>query len=227
MIRVEVAEDADTVAVRGAGEVAARARRAVADHGRFDLAVSGGRTPWTMFRRLADEDMPWGEVAIFQVDERIAPAGDPGRTLTELLEVLPSSVGELHPMPVDDADLEAAADRYAAELPASFDLIHLGLGDDGHTASLVPRDPVLGVSDRDVALTGTYRGHRRMTLTYPVLERAAAILWLVTGEGKADALEGLLSADPALPGANVRAADQLLICDLAAARGFAPGGNAS
>jgi 6-phosphogluconolactonase/glucosamine-6-phosphate isomerase/deaminase len=78
VIRVEVAEDADTVAVRGAGEVAARARRAVADHGRFDLAVSGGRTPWTMFRRLADEDMPWGEAAIFQVDERIAPAGDPG-----------------------------------------------------------------------------------------------------------------------------------------------------
>jgi 6-phosphogluconolactonase/glucosamine-6-phosphate isomerase/deaminase len=130
-------------------------------------------------------------------------------------------------MPVDDADLEAAADRYAAELPASFDLIHLGLGDDGHTASLVPRDPVLGVRERDVALTGTYRGHRRMTLTYPVLERAAAILWLVTGEGKADALEGLLSADPALPGANVRAADQLLICDLAAARGLAPSGNSS
>lgn len=225
MIRVEVAEDADGVAVRGAAEVAARARGAVADHGRFAFAVSGGRTPWAMFRRLVGEDVPWDQMAIFQVDERIAPAGDPGRTLTQLLEVLPRVVGELRPMPVDDADLETAAAGYAAALPARFDLIHLGLGADGHTASLVPGDPVLGVRDRDVALTGTYRGHRRMTMTYRVLERAASILWLVTGEDKAEALAGLIAADPALPAANVGAADQLLICDRAAAAGLAPGGS--
>ena len=213
---LEVLPDADAVARRAAEIVASAVREAVRARGRCTFAVSGGRTPWAMFRELATEDLPWKEVGIWQVDERIAPDGDPDRNLTELEPILPRDA-ELHPMPVTEDDLEAAAERYAASLPETFDLIHLGMGDDGHTASLVPGDHVLDVTDRDVALTGGYRGRRRMTLTYRVLDRAHRVLWLITGVDKSPMLSRLLVGDPSIPAGRVSAPEQLVIADVAVA----------
>ena len=209
---LEVLADEDAVARRAADIVAASAREAIEARGRFTFAVSGGRTPWAMFRELADEDVPWGKVGIWQVDERIAPDGDPDRNLTSLAPVLPVDA-ELHPMPVTEVDLEAAADSYAGSLPDVFDLVHLGIGDDGHTASLVPDDPVLDVTDREVALTGEYRGRRRMTLTYPVLDRARRVLWLIAGDEKTPMLPRLLAGDRSIPAGMVSSSEQLVVVD--------------
>ncbi len=136
-----------------------------------------------MLAALGQFEVAWDHVVVYQVDERIAPGGDPARNLTSLMAALPGHA-HVRPMPVESPDLYVAALEYAAGLPACFDLVHLGVGDDGHTASLVPGDPVLDVVDRDVAITGTYRGHRRMTLTFPVLDRARRALWLVAGASK-------------------------------------------
>ena len=213
---LEVLPDAAAVARRGADEVAAAASVAIAARGRFTFAVSGGHTPWAMFRALANEDLPWEAIGVWQVDERVAPDGDPDRNLTSLAQALPEPV-ELHPMPVTEDDLDAAAGRYAASLPSAFDLVHLGMGEDGHTASLVPGDPVVDVADRDVALTLEYRGRRRMTLTYPVLGRCRRVLWLVAGEDKAEMLPRLLAGDPSIPAGRVSATEQLVVADRAAA----------
>ncbi len=216
--RLEVLVDERAVAVRAAAVVADAARAAVAERGAFALALSGGRTPWAMLARLAAEELPWSQTAIFQVDERVAPAHHPDRNLTGLQGHLPpAALPQLRPMPVEETDLEAACARYAASLPDRLDLVHLGLGDDGHAASLVPSDPVLAVRDRDVALTGPYRGWRRMTLTYPALDRARLILWVVTGEEKRDPLRRLLAGDPAIPAGRVAAPRQLVIADREAA----------
>ncbi len=219
-VRLEALPDAAAAARRGAELIAAAAREAVADRGGCAIAVSGGTTPVPMFAALADQDVPWDELGIWQVDERIAPRGHEDRNLTHLLQSLPRHA-RVHEMPVDgDADgLEARATTYASGLPARFDLVHLGLGDDGHTASLVPGDPVLDVHDRDVAITGKYQGWRRMTLTIPVLDEARSVLFLVTGEEKARPLRKLLARDPSIPAARVGAADQLAIVDQAAVDG--------
>jgi len=215
---IEIFPTAAAVAERGASYVAEQARAAVADHDRFTFAVSGGRTPWAMFARMAEKDMLWDSTAIYQVDERVAPAGDPDRNLAHLLTSLPAESGaEIHAMPVEEDDLEAAAAEYAQALPEAFDLVHLGLGPDGHTASLVPGDPVLEVTDRGVALTGIYQGRRRMTLTYPTLNAARQVLWLVTGEDKVDALRRLRAGDTSIPGGRVIAASALIVADAAAA----------
>jgi len=216
-LAIEILPDAESVARRGAEIAAAAAADAVADRGRFEFAVSGGRTPWAMFADLAGK-MPWDKVTIYQVDERVAPDGDPDRNLTHLLESLPAGAGaDVRAMPVRADDLDAAAAEYAASLPDAFDLVHLGLGPDGHTASLVPGDPVLDVADRDVAVTGLYQGRRRMTLTYPVLQRARRILWLVTGEDKVDALGRLLDGDHSIPGGRVSREQALVVADVTAA----------
>jgi 6-phosphogluconolactonase len=221
-IRVlEVLPGEDAVARRAADIVAASAREAIEARGRFTFAVSGGRTPWAMFRDLADEDVPWGKVGIWQVDERIAPDGAVDRNLTSLLPMIPSEA-DLRPMPVTEADLDAAAARYAGSLPDVFDLVHLGMGDDGHTASLVPDDPVLDVTDRDVAVTGEYRGLRRMTLTYRVLDRSRRVLWLIDGDDKTPMVPRLMAGDASIPAGRVATADQLVVADTAAAAGVAP-----
>ncbi len=213
---VEVLAGPAEVARAGADFVARRARAAVEEHGRFHFAVSGGHTPWQMFAELAGEDMPWSQVVLYQVDERVAPDGDPARNLTHLRESLGDAPAEVRAMPVDAADLDAAAASYADLLPDRFDLVHLGLGPDGHTASLVPGDPVLEVTDRLVALTAPYQEHRRMTLTYPALARADQLLWLVTGADKRRPLAQVLAGDPSVPGGRVVAARSLVLCDTAA-----------
>jgi 6-phosphogluconolactonase len=226
-IEMEVDETPEAVAARAAAILAEEARAAAAARGRFLLAVSGGRTPWLMLRALADADVPWSAVHVFQIDERVAPEGDPDRNLTHLreslLERVPLRAAQIHAMPVESADLAAAAAQYAATLrqiagsPPVLDLVHLGLGPDGHTASLVPGDPVLDVRDADVAVTGIYQGRQRMTLTYPVLDRARRVLWVVTGSEKGRALAQLLEGDPAIPAGRVRRDHALLIADEAAA----------
>jgi 6-phosphogluconolactonase len=218
---LEVLPDREAVARRAADVVAEAAREAIGARGRFTFAVSGGRSPWAMFGELADEDVAWELVRIWQVDERIAPDGDLDRNLTSLLPVIPSGV-DLLPMPVTDPDPEAAVDRYAASLPEAFDLVHLGMGDDGHTASLVPGDPVLEVTDRDVALTGEYRGRRRMTQTFPVLDRATRALWLISGGDKAPMVPRLLAGDRSIPAGRVATAEQLVVVDAAAGAEAAP-----
>jgi len=226
-MRIEALADADSVARAGAALTAAEARAAVAARGRFIVAFSGGHTPWQMLRALADEQMPWAGVHVVQVDERVAPAGDPDRNLTHLRESLlarcPLPPEQVHAMPVEAADLEAASERYALMLrqiagsPAVLDLAHLGLGADGHTASLVPGDPVLDVTDADVALTGLYQGRRRMTLTYPLLNRSRRIVWLVTGREKAEMLARLCGGDRSIPAGRIRQDQALVLADHEAA----------
>jgi len=227
-MKIEVIEDADAVAMKAAGIIAADARTAVVARGRFVLAVSGGHTPWVMLRALAGQDVPWADLHIVQVDERVAPAGDADRNLTHLRESLldqtPLRPGQIHAMPVEAPGLEASAARYAARLreiagsPPVLDLVHLGLGPDGHTASLVPGDPVLDVTGADVALAGPYQGRRRMTLTYPTLNRARRILWVVTGEEKAAMLVRLAAGDPSIPAGRIRQEQALVLADRGAAR---------
>ncbi len=227
MKRILVLAGAAAVAKEAARVIAAEARWAVAARRRFIVAVSGGRTPWQMLRALAGEDVPWNEVHVVQVDERIAPAGNPDRNLTHLCESLlphaPLPPEHIHAMPVEEADLEAAARSYARTLeeiagtPPVLDLAHLGLGPDGHTASLVPQDPVLEVTDRDVALTGLYQQRRRMTLTYPMLNRSRRILWVVTGTEKAEMLVRLRDGDVSIPAGHIRREQALVLADKRAA----------
>jgi 6-phosphogluconolactonase len=220
-LREERLPDAQAAAERAAELVAGAAAQAIAERDRFVFAVSGGSTPGAMFAALYGR-MPWEKVTIFQVDERVAPDGDPDRNLTLLERSLPpGGVADIRPMPVTADDLEEAAARYGAALPERLDLVHLGIGPDGHTASLVPGDPVLEIANRDVALTGEYQGRRRMTLTYPPLDRARRILWLVTGEDKVDALARLRAGDPSIPAGRVSAANAVVVADEAAA-GFSP-----
>jgi 6-phosphogluconolactonase len=218
--RLEVLDDPEAVHRRGAELIAETARAATEERGSCALGVSGGRDPWPMFSRLEDFGLDWRAIEIFQVDERVAPPGSEERNLTHLVESLSiGAQGSIRPMPVNDDDLEAAASRYAESLPDALDIAHLGIGPDGHTASLVPGDPVLEVRDRRVAVTaGEYQGVRRMTLTYPELERVRILLWVVTGDEKVDALQKLIAQDPSTPSGRVRpGGDSLVLADRAAA----------
>jgi 6-phosphogluconolactonase len=229
---IRILAGADAVAREAAAIVASEARAVIAARGRFIVAVSGGRTPWQMLRALAGEDVPWDRVHVVQVDERVAPVGHPDRNLTHMRESLlkhaPLRIEQIYAMPVEDEDLAAAAARYALTLrkiagsPPVLDLVHLGLGPDGHTASLVPGDPVLDVTDADVALTGVYQGRHRMTLTYPILNRSQRVLWLVTGSEKAGMLARLRDGDTSIPAGRVRRDHALVLADQAAARELRP-----
>ena len=214
---LDILPDPGAVATQAAAYVAQAARTAVAARGTFTLAVSGGHTPWAMFAELATRDVPWDQVQLFQVDERVAPDGDPDRNLTHLRQSLRGAPAKVIAMPVTGPDLDAAAAAYGASLPDRFDLVHLGLGPDGHTASLIPGDPVLEVTDRLVAVTGVYQGHRRMTLTYPALARAGQLLWLITGADKKAPLAQLLAGDRSIPAGRVTAARSLVLADQPAA----------
>lgn len=213
----EVAPDANAMAAMAASYVVSLAKAAVVARGRFTFAVSGGHTPWAMFAALRAEYMPWAKVDLFQVDERVAPDGDPDRNLTHLRQSIGDVPARVHPMPVNEPDLDAAAAAYATVLPERFDLLHLGLGPDGHCASLVPGDPVLEVTDKLVGVTQPYQGHQRMTLTYPALARADQLLWLVAGSDKRDAMAKLLAGDESIPAGRVRATRSLIMADESAA----------
>jgi 6-phosphogluconolactonase len=226
-VKIEIFPDAASVTRAAAVFIAAESRAAIAARGRFVAALSGGNTPWLMLRALWDQGVPWDAVQVVQVDERIAPAGDPERNLTHLHENLlghtPLRPEQIHAMGVESPDPEMAAAQYAqviAELagsPSVLDLVHLGLGADGHTASLIPGDAVLDVTEADVALTGIYQGRRRMTLTYPMLNRACRVLWLVTGLEKAAMLHRLQHGDLSIPAGRVRRDTALIFADTAAA----------
>jgi 6-phosphogluconolactonase len=217
-MKVERLPDEDAAAARGAELIAEAGAEAAAERRSFSTAVSGGRTPWQMIAMLADQPLPWESTEIFQVDERIAAPGSPERNLTHMVAMLPiERQAVLRPMPVTSRDLEAAAREYERQLPERLDIVHLGLGPDGHTASLVPGDPVLDVRDRRVALTARpYQGHRRMTLTYPALAAARRIFWLVTGADKREALRKLLEGDKSIPAGRVENDDMILLADPAA-----------
>ncbi len=226
-MRIEILADAEAVATRAAAFIARNAREAFRQTGKFVMAVSGGRTPWLMLRNLAKEDIPWGALHVFQVDERIAPADDPERNLKHLREVLPErfpqNAATIYPMPVEESNLIVATELYSRQLaavsgcPRVLDLVHLGLGEDGHTASLVPGDPALKVINHDVVVTEPYRNRRRMTLTYPILNRARQILWVVTGSEKQRALDLLLNRDVSIPGGLINQEHALVLADEAAA----------
>ncbi len=225
-MKVEVFADDESTARAAAGMIAAEARAAVVERGRFVMAVSGGHTPWIMMRHLAGEEVPWESVHVVQVDERVAPAGDADRNITHLRESLldhtPIRPDHVYAMPVESPDLKAAAAQYAATLreiaglPPTIDLVHLGLGPDGHTASLVPGDPVLSVTQSDVAVTAVYQGRRRMTLTYPIINRARRILWLVTGAEKAAMLDRLNKGDLSIPAGRILQERAVVFADHAA-----------
>jgi 6-phosphogluconolactonase len=219
-IELEVAGDEKAASRRAAELIAAAGDAAAAERGRFAFAMSGGRSPWAMLAILGDlEGMPWERTELFQVDERVASPGSPDRNLTHMvLGLSMEHQAALRPMPVTQRDLDAAAREYEASLPERLDLVHLGLGPDGHTASLVPADPVLDVTDRRVAITAEpYQDHRRMTLTYPALEAARRIVWLVSGPDKKEPLTKLLAGDESIPAGRVRNEDTIVVADEAAA----------
>jgi 6-phosphogluconolactonase len=198
-----VEDSVELVAKRAADWIAAAVADDVAERGRAVVALSGGKTPWLAFADLARRNLPWGAVHLAQVDERVVPITDERRNAMLMRQIfidrglVPAS--QLHMMPVEDGDIVQAADAYSDELAQLcggrlwFDLVQLGLGADGHTASLVPHDPALNEREHNVAVTGEYFGTRRMTLTYPAINRARRILWLVTGAEKSAVLANLLA----------------------------------
>ena len=225
-MEIRQCETPDDVASAGANFISARVTEAIAERGQFTIALSGGSTPWIMLARLAEQELPWDRVKVFQVDERAAPDGDPERNLVQIREHFADRISlpteNLYAMPVISEDLNRGARQYEQTLvelaggKPVIDVIHLGLGGDGHTASLVPGDPVLEVSDRDVATTETYDGRRRMTLTYPIINRARHILWLITGEGKAEMLKRLIQGDDDIPAGSISQTQATVLADDAA-----------
>ncbi len=223
-MQTEILESPDAAAAAAAAFIAQSARKAINERDLFAFAVSGGHSPWIMLRELGNEELDWSKIHVFQVDERIAPQGDGDRNLTHLQESLlataPIDPQHIHAMPVEQEDLVDATNLYSELLasvcgsPIELDLVHLGLGPDGHTASLVPNDSVLEVHDRDVALTGgTYQGRRRMTLTYPCINRARQIMWLVTGAAKQPVFPKLQAGDSSIPGGRVEQTHAMLFAD--------------
>ena len=202
-MQLNIRPDADQ-ATRSAGVwLQAAIARSIGQRGRCSVAISGGSTSGALLEQLGTATLPWNAVDVFQVDERIAPPQAEARNLRVLARHLAGHAGvRIHPMPVESDDLDAAAARYQSVLrrvcgtPPVLDVVHLGLGADGHTASLIPGDAALRIVDADVALTAIYQSYRRMTLTMPVLRNAGQQLWLVTGAVKADALHELLRAGP-------------------------------
>jgi len=226
-MQVDVLADPAAVARSAAQFIAAQASAAIVARGRFKFAVSGGHTPWAMLRELSTLDVDWTNVFLFQVDERVAPPGDDSRNLTHirasLVDRVPLPAANVFPMPVERNDLAAAAAQYAQTLataigtPPVLDLVHLGLGPDGHTASLVPDDPVLQEDFADVGLTQPYQGQRRMTLTYPMINRARCVMFVVTGPDKLSAMAALRRGDPKIPASGVTGERVVIMADAAAA----------
>lgn len=224
-MKLEIYETDDRAAQEAAAFIAREVLQALESRGRFCFAVSGGRTPELMLQALAQHRLPWGQIHLFQVDERIAPAGDKSRNAVQLSRALLSQVplpdANVHLMPVELSDPEVAATTYEETLirvlgtERQLDLVHLGLGSDGHTASLVPGDP-LNQDPGEVGISQMYQGHRRMSLLGAPLSRARSRLWLVTGEEKKEALSKLLRGDSGIPASALAREHSLLIADASA-----------
>jgi len=221
-----VLPDAEAVAQKAVQIIAELAQEKIRLTGKFLFAVSGGSTPWKVLRQLANTTLPWDAIELFQVDERIAPAGDTQRNLTQIMQNLLDhsalSLKQIHAMPVEQPDLESAAESYAQQLiklcgnPPKLDLIHLGLGEDGHTASLLPDDPARN-SQELVTITKEYQGLQRMTMTYPVINAAQQRLWIVTGANKQSMLERLYQGDDSIPAGLVERTNAIILADQNAA----------
>ena len=228
-MKTEIFPQAEQVAARAAAYLEQEIRDALTHQKSFSLAISGGRTPWEMLKILSKVDLPWQRINLFQVDERVAPVGHPDRNLTQLFQAIAGTAMvtqlRIFPMPVTAEDLDASAKEYAEVLDEikegkGLDIIHLGLGSDGHTASLVPGDGVLEIQNRLVACTqNPYQGRIRMTLTYPLLNAAKQILWIVTGSEKKEMVQRMLQQDPSIPAGSIRQENALLLVDQAAIEG--------
>jgi len=229
-MNVEVLADGEALAGRAVELIVEAAARAIDERGQFAWAVSGGSTPRRMLELLSERrDLDWSRTHLFQVDERVAPDGDTDRNATMLDTALLTDSFREHNkpagiwlMPVTSDDLQAATISYQAEMdevtgsPVVFDLVQLGMGSDGHTASLIPGDPILAVDDRDVALSEEYQGRIRMSFTWPVLDRAKELLWVIGGESKRDAVQQFLDNDPAIPATLPTQARATVLLDSAA-----------
>ena len=225
-LEIEVLPTADAVAARAAAIIERSVREDIARAGRATLAVSGGRTPWIMLQALAASALDWKRIDFFQVDERVAPADHTDRNATHAAAALGAAMRKaprsFHWMPVEGDDLDAAASDYATQLraasgsPPVLGTVHLGLGVDGHTASIFPGSPLFD-SAADVAVAPAHLGRVRMTLTLPTLNRARRIVWVVTGRDKVEALAGLMSGDPSIVGSRIRRMGALVIADADAA----------
>lgn len=202
---IRVSDDPSAAA---AAWMARRVRDSVRRRGEALIAVSGGSTAPPLFTALLQHDVPWDRVTIWQVDERVAPEGDPERNAIQLTAV----PGRLRLMPVTAKDLRAAARRYGAGLPQRFDLVHLGLGDDGHTASWPPGHPVVD-SERPCEAIGEFNGFERMTLTPRVVNAARSRLMLTLGASKAEMVERWMLRDPSLPVDRVRRSGTIAFLD--------------
>lgn len=226
-MEIRTFQSANEVAKEAAAYIADRIRENLTKKGFFTMAISGGRTPWEMIKELAQEDLPWEKVFLFQVDERIAPDGHQDRNLTQLFNTIQGTKMmtrlNIFPMQVIAEDLDHACQEYADHIKkitesGKLDLIHLGIGTDGHTASLIPGDDVLEVQDKNVALTSSpYQGRNRMTLTYPLINQAEKILWIITGEEKAEMLERLLQQDPKIPAGKISQSQAIILTEESAA----------
>jgi 6-phosphogluconolactonase len=219
---IEIFDGTAAVLQRGAELLAGSLRTAIADRGRATLALSGGRTPVPMFAMLAADPLPWGRIQVFQVDERVAPRGHAERNATAIEAAFTRTGVGTHWMPVERDDLEVAAQDYARELEAAagtppvLDAVQLGLGADGHTASLFPGSAALAARSA-VAATEPQLGRRRFTLTLEALNRARTIVWVVCGADKSAALAALLRRDPSLVASRVRGSGATVLADRAAA----------
>lgn len=202
----------DDPSAAAAAWLARRIRDAVRRRGDALIAVSGGSTAPPLFSALLEHDVPWDRTTVWQVDERVAPDGHPERNAGQLAAV----PARIRPMPVTAQDLRAAARRYGAGLPERFDVVHLGLGDDGHTASWPPDHPVVD-SERPCEVIGEFNGFERMTLTPPVVNAARSRVMLTLGGSKAEMVERWMLRDPALPVDRVRRSGTIAFLDPAAA----------
>ena len=225
-MKLEVFPTPEAVAQKATKIIAELAQERIRSTGTFLFAMSGGTTPWKVLRQLADTTLTWEAIELFQVDERIAPAGDPQRNLTKINENLLNPIAPLqaqvHAIPVELSPPESAAEKYAQSLrercgnPPILDLIHLGLGEDGHTASLLPGDPARK-SLAPVTVTMQYQSLRRITMTYPTLNAARQRLWIITGARKRSMLERLYHDDSRIPAGLVERRNSIILADKEAA----------